>query len=192
MKNWLRSFCGIYILAGLTLALTGCQTQSLVVSTPRLKQLSDAVQKNPTNANNVAELGFAWVMVGEDQRARACFARAIQLSPEDWHTFETIGWAYVNLNVPKEALTAFQKAAKFDKTPIDEARDHHHVLAIGYWINGDKVAALKEYDLVATKYPDDFAAWDKVIKHCESYTWTEKKIMYQIFDAWDRGYRLDK
>lgn len=195
MKNRLCSFGGICVVAGLMLALIGCQTQPAqlaVTPTPRLKQLNDAVQKDPTNAKNIAELGFAWAMVGENQRARECFARARQLSLEDSSTLLVIGWAYVNMNAPKEALAAFQEADKFDKTPVDQKWDYHHVLAIGYWINGDKMAALKEYDLAAAKYPDDFAAWDKVIKHCESYTWTEKRIVYQIFDAWDRGYRLEK
>ncbi|MEI9864896.1 MAG: hypothetical protein WDN00_10155 [Limisphaerales bacterium] len=52
------------------------------------------------------EYSRAWLclaMVGENQQARDCFARARQLSPEDSPTLLVIGWAYVNMNAPQRS-----------------------------------------------------------------------------------------
>src|SRR5689334_5631785 len=92
----MRGYFARWIVAGLALALAGCETISSVTSSPRVAEveddaagaqavniasLSDVVARNPNDPQAYNTRGAAYARVGRYREAIQDFDKAVQLNP---------------------------------------------------------------------------------------------------------------
>lgn len=83
--------------------------------------------RSPNNAAVLNNLAWAYYL-GKDDRAEAVARRAYELSPDNAHMADTLGWILVQNNKFSDALDIFDRALRFDP---DNASIYYHA-AVAY------------------------------------------------------------
>ena len=65
---------------------------------------------------------------------------------------------------------------------------HNYTVALGYWGMHDLATAAFYYDR-AVAQEKSFGAWSGLQRRTSDWTNPEKQAIYEIFDAWRRGYK---
>ncbi len=154
-------------------------------ATPRIAQLSEAVEKNPTNALALQDRGHAFALLGMKDAALADLQRAAALAPENDKVLNRVAWSYFNLKEYHRALDAWLEAARLSGY---ERYYDYYAVALGYWGVGERAKAAAFYH-TAAEQDETFAEWKTLVTRTESWTWAEKNAIYGLYDAWRLGYR---
>jgi tetratricopeptide (TPR) repeat protein len=153
--------------------------------TPRLAQLTEAVEKNPTNALALQDRGHAFALLGMKEAALADLQRAVVLAPGNDKVLNRVAWSYFNLEEYRRALDAWLESARLSGY---ERYYDYYTVALGYWGVGDRVKATAFYN-TAVEQDETFGEWKTLVTRTETWTWAEKNAIYGIHDAWRLGYR---
>ena len=156
------------------------------LASPRIAQLNDAVEKDPTNPLALQDRGHAFALLGMKEAALADLQRAAGLAPGNDKVLNRIAWSYFNLKEHRRALEAWLEAARLSGY---ERYYDYYAVALGYWGVGDRVKAVAFYN-TAVEQDETFGEWKTLVTRTESWTWAEKTAVYGLFDAWRLGYRL--
>jgi tetratricopeptide (TPR) repeat protein len=122
-------------------------------------QYRKIVEANPDNALAINNLAFVLADQSKDLDMALAYAhRARQLAPNDPSVADTLGWVYVKMNNPDEALTILREVVRKDS---GRAVFHYH-LAAALEQKGERAEAVKELDLALKRNPSP--AEEQIIK----------------------------
>lgn len=82
----------------------------------------EAVELDPTDASNFAELGAVQIHLFEFDTSRRSFETAMRLSPHDPQIWAQFGWFMHTVSDPDPALEYLDRAIEADPYPSDTGR----------------------------------------------------------------------
>ncbi len=107
--------------------------------------------------------------------------------PENEEMLRSIGWTLFNLQEYPHALNFWLRSGEISR--YSESW-HNYTVALGYWGVHDLAKAAYYYDR-AVAQEKDFGTWEALQKRVDFWTNPERQAIYEIFDAWRRGYKSE-
>jgi tetratricopeptide (TPR) repeat protein len=153
--------------------------------TPRIAELNRKLQAEPNDIWTLEDRAHAYALLGQRNRALADIKRVADLAHDDVALLSRIGWSLFNLRDFKPALDFWLRSGEvcnYDTYYAD------YTVALGYWGVQDLTTAAYYYDRAVAK-DAEFATWTSLQKRVETWTSLEKQGIYEVFDAWRRGYK---
>jgi tetratricopeptide (TPR) repeat protein len=178
----------ILLLAALVIAVSPCFGQSLAkteINTPRIAELNARLARSPNDVSILEERAHAFALLGQRERALADLRRVVELKPNDVVMLRHVGWTVFNVHEFKLAFGFWQRSG--DLCNYDSSYSNY-TMALGYWGIRDLPRAAHYYDRAVTM-EKEFGAWDTLQERTSYWTDLEKHAIYQVFDAWRRGYK---
>jgi tetratricopeptide (TPR) repeat protein len=117
----------------------------------RVQQLQAAIQKDPNNASNYAQLGNTYFDAQQWPRAIDSYERALKLNPKDPDVSTDLGVSYYYTNRTDEALAQFERSLALNPRHTKTLLNKGIVLAFG---REDLTAAADEWKKVVEIAPD--------------------------------------
>lgn len=143
------------------------------------------IQQQPMDPWAWEERGHAYGLLGQRDRSLADLNKAVSLAPNDDRLLRHTGWTLFNLREFKSALQFWLRASEISGGK--NGKDHYTV-ALGYWGVENLTTAAAYYDrAVAAEH--SFGSWKTLEKRVSFWTDFEKHAIYEVFDAWRRGYK---
>ena len=171
--------------AAVIVAYSRLYAESPGLDTPRIAELNAMLQQNPTSTYVLEERAHAFALLGQRERAIEDLRRAVELKPDDYVLLRHAGWTVFNLREFKLAFGFWQRSGdlcQYDSSPSN------YTMALGYWSMKDLTTAAYYYDR-AVAMEKAFGKWDTLQNRVSFWTDFEKKAIYEVFDAWRRGYK---
>jgi tetratricopeptide (TPR) repeat protein len=131
-------------------AATG-QRQPPALDETRVKALQAAIQKEPGNAANYAQLGNAYFDAEQWLNAIESYEQSLKLNPNDPDVSTDLGVSYFYSNRADDALAQFERSLKINPTHTKTLLNKGIVLAFG---KEDLQAAAEEWKKVIEIAPD--------------------------------------
>jgi tetratricopeptide (TPR) repeat protein len=116
-----------------------------------LARFEEAVQKNPTDAESLSNLGQMLVKLGRTPEAIPHFERATTLNPQRWAYRFNLARALSVLGRWNESIASYQEAQRL--FPDDYATTFN--LALAFHKVGDEAAAVEQYRRAIELNPED-------------------------------------
>ncbi len=167
---------------------TGAEADSPVGATPRpsrIDRYSEMLDRDPNNVNALHWRGFLHAMRGDAKASRRDFEKAIRLAPTAANVRWSYGWALLNLGKFTEAARQWEQMAEIDPA-VPGTEDYR--LALAYWADGQKDAALKIFNAAVARQPSAWITRDHAARFTSHWTEKEKAILFELHDAWRRIY----
>jgi len=172
------------LLAGI--GLPGCATHEPIV-TPRIEQLSTAIERYPDDYRLYSSRAFAYATARDEKSARRDLRRAKELGPTMPSIRWSAGWIEFNTGNYEAALAEWTESIAMRPEPPTWAG---WALALGHWRLGEHVVAMEHYDAaLKLEANSDFRRWNTLMTRTQSWTWHEKETIYDLHSAWQRSYR---
>lgn len=131
-------------------AATG-QPQPPPLDETRVQTLQAAIQKDPRNAGNYAQLGNVYFDAKQWPNAIEAYERSLKINPNDPDVSTDLGVSYYSMNRPDEALAQFERSLKISPNHVKTLFNKGIVLAFG---KENLPAAAEEWKKVVTLAPD--------------------------------------
>ena len=87
-----------------------------------LDYFNNLIQQNPQDATALTNLAWVYERAGDYDQAIEYFQRALGLDQDNIDTNYGLGLALMGSNQPKQAMTAFRRAAELAQNSNDRAR----------------------------------------------------------------------
>lgn len=155
------------------------------VDTPRIAELNAKLAQSPNDASLLEERAHAFALLGQRERALADARRLVQVAPDDYRMLRHLGWNMFNLREFKLAFEFWQRSGDLCQYHSSYA---NYTMALGYWGMNDLTTAALYYDR-AVAMEKAFGNWHDLQERTSFWTDLEKHAIYQVFDAWRRGYK---
>jgi len=110
------------------------------------ESFKQAVRVKPDFLDAYCNLGLVCIELGRNAEAIEIFKQAIRIKPDCSEAFFNLGLAYANLGRYEQAKEAGETAIRIKP---DYAAAHYN-LGVTYILTGNRVSALKEYDVLKT------------------------------------------
>jgi tetratricopeptide (TPR) repeat protein len=108
------------------------------------------LESDPNNALAMNNLAFLLADEGRDlDIALAYIHRARQLAPNETAVADTLGWVYLKMNRPEDAVTIFREIVQ----KVPGSADYRYHLGAALKRNGDHAAARKELETALRSSP---------------------------------------
>jgi tetratricopeptide (TPR) repeat protein len=131
-------------------AATG-QRPPAALDETRVKALQAAIQQDPRNAGNHAQLGNTYFDAEQWTNAIDAYERSLQLNPNDVDVSTDLGVSYFYANRADDALAQFERSLKIDPRHTKTLLNKGIVLAFG---KENLAAAAEEWKKVVEIAPD--------------------------------------
>ena len=131
-------------------AATG-QRQPPPLDETRVATLQAAIQKDPGNAANYAQLGNAYFDAEQWPSAIEAYERSLKINPNDADVSTDLGVSYYSMNRPDEALAQFERSLKISPNHVKTLFNKGIVLAFG---KENLAAATQEWKRVVELSPN--------------------------------------
>jgi tetratricopeptide (TPR) repeat protein len=131
-------------------AATG-QRQPPALDETRVKTLQAAIQKDPRNAGNYAQLGNVYFDADQFPNAIDAYEHSLKINPNDPDVSTDLGVSYYSMNRPDEALAQFEHSLTISPNHVKTLFNKGIVLAFG---KKNLPAAAEEWKRVVELSPD--------------------------------------
>jgi cytochrome c-type biogenesis protein CcmH/NrfG len=131
-------------------AATG-QRQPPALDEARVKTLQAAIQKDPQNAGNYAQLGNVYFDAEQFPSAIDAYEHSLRINPNDPDVSTDLGVSYFYTNRADEALAQFERSLKMSPNHTKTLLNKGIVLAFG---KENLPAATEEWKRVVSLSPD--------------------------------------
>ncbi|MGA2323002.1 MAG: tetratricopeptide repeat protein [Sedimentisphaerales bacterium] len=129
------------------LALVLLQLNRLDEAITELEQ----VVKIKADSTTYCNLGIAWAQKGRLNRAMECYAKSIQLKPDNAKARYNLGNAYFAQNMPEKAIAEYRRAIQ----AVPDYALAHNMLAAVFMRTGKIAEAITEYEKAVKIEPDN-------------------------------------
>jgi tetratricopeptide (TPR) repeat protein len=142
------TFAPAYIGLGLVLKASGADIEEV------LYYYKTAVDKDPTSAQSLEQLGRLYYSIGQLEKARVAFEKALKITPNSATIKQSLGWIYLvgkSAN-PGQAIKYFKDVIKTDPTP-----NTYFGLGIAYFSDNQREKTLDIITQLKAMQQEDYA-----------------------------------
>ena len=132
-------------------AAAGTERQAPALDEARVRTLQSAIEKDPQNAENYAQLGNAYFDAEQWPNAIDAYERSLKINPNDADVSTDLGVSYYYTNRTDEALAQFERSLRISPNHTKTLLNKGIVLAFG---KENLQAAADEWKRVVELAPD--------------------------------------